>query len=73
MLQQIKERYNCENDVRPEGPPVTWAEMDLYEALMKLTARVESLERMRANVVDTLSVHVPGDDLAQKIWFAVSE
>ena len=44
MLSQIESRYNPENDMRKEGPPVTWAEYDLYLAVEALTKRVEALE-----------------------------
>ncbi len=72
MLRQIEERYNSENNTRPDGPPVTWAEMELYEAVLSLKARVEDLEQMRANIINTLADYNPKDDLALKIWNAIN-
>jgi len=43
-LARIEAKYNPEFDMRRDGPPVTWAEMDLAEAVTELAAKVEELE-----------------------------
>ena len=42
-LDRIQNEYNPEYDI-PPGPPVTWAEMDLTEAVLELAAKVAELE-----------------------------
>jgi hypothetical protein len=50
MLSQIESHYDPEFDMTPGGPRVTWAENDLYHALLALTARVEALEAENAKL-----------------------
>ena len=43
-LQRIINQYDPENDLIPGGPRVTWAEMELAEAVTALLDRVTKLE-----------------------------
>lgn len=43
-MSKIEILYDPENDTRRDGPPVTWAEYDLYWDLQNLIRRVERLE-----------------------------
>ena len=42
-IDRIQREYNPEYDI-PPGPPVTWAEMDLADAVTELAAKIEELE-----------------------------
>jgi hypothetical protein len=42
-LQEIERQYNPEYDI-PQGPPVTWAEWYLCQAVQELAEKVEALE-----------------------------
>jgi hypothetical protein len=44
IFERIENRYNGDNDMRPDGPPVTWAEMDLAYLLKIACERIEILE-----------------------------
>lgn len=43
-LERIINRHDPENDLIPDGPRVTWAEVDLAEFVLKLVDRVAELE-----------------------------
>ncbi len=43
---RIGKRYDPENDMLPDGgPPVTWAEKALYDAIKVLVLRIDRLEQ----------------------------
>ena len=44
-LYKIEDRYDPENDLIPEAPPVTYTDKVLLNAINFLLARVENLER----------------------------
>ena len=41
---KIDRRYDPENDCRPNGPRVTWAEYDLQQQVTRLESRIAKLE-----------------------------
>jgi hypothetical protein len=43
-LERIKQRYNPEFDLIPDGPPVPWATRELVTVIEELVVRVELLE-----------------------------
>jgi len=58
-FKQIEEDYNPEYDMETNHPPVTWAEMALYEAIMILVARIEALETLTGEESDWLTENLP--------------
>lgn len=60
MLDNIFNRYNPENDTRPDGPPVTWAEYALANRIQQLEKRLEKLEDLHNEIP------IERNDLAQK-------
>ena len=47
IIEGIENSYSAEFDCIPDGPRVTWAEMDLVEAIKILLARIEKLEEVK--------------------------
>ena len=41
----IYDRYNAENDIIPDAPPVTWADYSLAQCIEELEDRIYVLER----------------------------
>ena len=42
---RIHARYDADNDMRPDGPPVTWAEEQLAQLIDRMKARIDALEQ----------------------------
>ena len=43
-IDKIKNRYNGDNDMIPNGPLVTWAEYELADAIERLLLRLQIAE-----------------------------
>jgi hypothetical protein len=57
-LHKIETDYDPDNDVRPNGPPVTWGEKALLDEVLRLMERVTVLETKTISQVDKSSVKV---------------
>lgn len=60
-LREIEHRYDPNNDYIPDGPPVTWAEWYLRQAVVELFERIEKLES------ENLELRERTDSLQQSI------
>lgn len=45
QIDNLKERYNADNDTMPGLPDVTWADAQLLDIIERLEKRIAELER----------------------------
>ena len=53
-IQEIKERYNADNDCSPDYPTVNWTDIKLLEIIEELQDEIEELESKINRLVDSM-------------------
>ena len=52
LIMRVRKMHNPEFDVNPGGPPVTWVEVQLVNAVGEILVRTEKVERENISLLN---------------------